>query len=213
DHQLHPERLRFRLVAHSLDLERLREPLGDAVHHVGDERAGEPMERLVPALIGGSPYDNRLALHRHGQLGVDQPADLALRPLHGNPRPVELSGYALGNGDRLPADARHGPASLPDHREQLAADAGGARFAVRAPAAAAALAPVVAAHVELRLPLDLLHPRLLRHDSLVSYATTATGASPRKGIPSSRSRARAVSSRPALVTSVISIPWIFSTLS
>src|SRR5207249_421369 len=82
-------------------------------------------------LVGGAPYDDRLALHRHGQLGVDQPADLALRPLHGNPRPVELSGYALGNGDWLPADARHGPASLPDHREQLAADAGGARFAVR----------------------------------------------------------------------------------
>src|SRR5947207_893892 len=40
-----------------------------------------------------------------------------------------------------------------------------------------------------------------------------TGASPRKGIPSSRSSAWAVSSRPAVVTSVISMPWIFSTLS
>src|SRR5438309_3571263 len=111
DDELHAERLWLRLVAHPLDLERLRKPLGDAVHHVGDERAGEPVERLVPGLVGGPPHDDRLALHRHGQLGVDQPADLALRALHGNPRPVELGRDALGNGDRLPADARHGPAS------------------------------------------------------------------------------------------------------
>src|SRR2546422_6727453 len=49
--------------------------------HVGDERAGESVERLVPALIGGPPHDDRLAFHRYGQLGVDQPADLALRTL------------------------------------------------------------------------------------------------------------------------------------
>src|SRR5213596_3284986 len=111
DDELHAERFRFRLVAHPLDLERLGEPLGDAVHHVGDERAGESVECFMPALVGRPPYDDRLALHRHGQLGVDQPADLALRALHGNPRPVELGGDALGNGDWLPADTRHGPPS------------------------------------------------------------------------------------------------------
>src|SRR5205814_10372477 len=68
----------------------------------------------------------------HAELAVAVEGEtIVVRRLHGNPRPVELSGYALGNGDWLPADARHGPASLPDHREQLAADAGGARFAVR----------------------------------------------------------------------------------
>src|SRR2546422_5357972 len=79
--------------------------------HVGDERAGESVERLVPALIGGPPHDDRLAFHRYGQLGVDQPADLALRTLHGDAQAVELGGDALGNGDWLPADTRHGPAS------------------------------------------------------------------------------------------------------
>src|SRR5207247_9417402 len=85
----------------------------------------------MPALVGRPPYDDRLALHRHRQLGVDQPADFALRAFHGDPQALELSGHALGHGDRLPADARHGAASLPDHREQLAADTGGACFAVR----------------------------------------------------------------------------------
>jgi len=42
---------------------------------------------------------------------------------------------------------------------------------------------------------------------------TDTGVSPRKGIPSSRRSARPKSSRPALVTNVMFIPWIFSTLS
>src|SRR2546426_477005 len=111
DDELHAERLWLRLVAHPLDLERLRKPLGDAVDHVGDERAGESVERLVPALIGGPPHDDRLAFHRYGQLGVDQPADLALRTLHGDAQAVELGGDALGNGDWLPADTRHGPAS------------------------------------------------------------------------------------------------------
>src|SRR3989449_9777752 len=112
----------------------------------------------------------------------------------------------------LPTGFTHA-GNFPAQRELAETNAAQPELAERAPAAAAALAPVVAPHLELRLPLDFLHPRLLRHDSLVSYATTATGASPRKGIPSSRSRARAGSSRPALVTSVISIPWIFSTLS
>jgi hypothetical protein len=40
-----------------------------------------------------------------------------------------------------------------------------------------------------------------------------TGVSPRKGIPISRSKAIPTSSRPAVVTNVMSIPWIFSTLS
>src|SRR5207244_3778546 len=111
----------------------------------------------------------------------------------------------------LPTGFAHA-GNFPAQRELAETNAAQPELAERPPAAAAALTPVVGAHLELRLPLDLLHPCLLRHDLESPYAT-ATGASPRKGIPSSRSRARAVSSRPALVTSVISIPWIFSTLS
>src|SRR5436853_634188 len=116
DDELHAERFRLRLVAHALDLERLGEPLGHAVHHVGNERARESVERLVAALVGGPSYDDRLALHRHRQLGVNQPADFALRTLHGDAQPVELGGHALGHGDRLPADARHGGGLLTRRR-------------------------------------------------------------------------------------------------
>src|SRR5947199_4755823 len=111
DDELHAEWLRLRLVTHPLDLERLRESLGDAVHHVGDERARESVERLVPALVGGPPHDDRFAFHRHGQLGVDEPADLALGALHGDPQAVEVRGHTPGHRDRLLADARHGAAS------------------------------------------------------------------------------------------------------
>src|SRR6266571_4340885 len=131
DDELHAERLRFRLVAHALDLERLREPLGHAVHHVGDERARESVERLVAALVGRPSYDDRLALHRHRQLGVNQPADFALRTLHGDAQPVELSGHALGHGDRLPADARHGSGLLT--RPQRAARRRRGRCVLRGP--------------------------------------------------------------------------------
>src|SRR5437667_3994276 len=158
---------------------------------------------------------------------AEQPRDLdlQLRHRHVDPAVPRLAGVAhpgqhIGDGINhthlafrpLPTGFAHA-GNFPAQRELAETNAAQPELAERAPAAAAALAPVVAPHFELRLPLDLLHPRLLGHDSLVSYATTATGASPRKGIPSSRSRARAVSSRPALVTSVISIPWIFSTLS
>src|SRR5207244_13450449 len=67
DDELHAERLRFRLIAHALDLERLREPLGHAVHHVGDERAGESVERLMAVRVERHSYDDRLDLHIYNQ--------------------------------------------------------------------------------------------------------------------------------------------------
>src|SRR5256884_8972277 len=68
-----------------------------------------PLHDALPiSLVGGPPHDDRFAFHRHGQVGVDEPADLALGALHGDPQAVELRGHALGHGDRLPADARHG---------------------------------------------------------------------------------------------------------
>src|SRR5207249_1884515 len=61
--------------------------------------------------VCSSDLDDRLALHRHRQLGVNQPAGFALRTLHSDAQAVELGGDALGNGNWLPADTRHGPAS------------------------------------------------------------------------------------------------------
>src|SRR5207253_11407084 len=103
----------------------------------------------------------------------------------------------------LPTGLAHA-GNLPAQRQIAEADAAQFELPQRAATAAASLAPVVAAHLELRFPLDLLDPGLLRH-AVVLWLTTP-GASPRNGMPSSRSKARAVSSRPALVTTVMSIP-------
>src|SRR5207247_8158650 len=84
----------------------------------------------------------------------------------------------------LPTGFAHA-GNFPAQRELAETNAAQPELAERPPAAAAALAPVVAPHLELRLPLDLFHPRLLRHP-MVSSATE-TGASTRKGLPSSRS--------------------------
>src|SRR6266568_4684969 len=105
---LHAERLRLRLVPHPLNLERLREPFGHAVHHVGHQRAGEPVEGLVAALVGGSPHHDGVLLERDREIGMGHAADLAFRALHRDAAPVDLGGDALGQQDRLLADARHG---------------------------------------------------------------------------------------------------------
>src|SRR6266571_4868571 len=87
--ELHAERLGLGFVAHALDLQRLGEPLGDAVHHVGDERARQPVERLMPALVGRPPHHDGVVLERHRQLRMHGAADLALRPLHADALPVD----------------------------------------------------------------------------------------------------------------------------
>src|SRR5882757_9171780 len=62
----------------------------------------------------------------------------------------------------LPAGFAHA-GNFPAQRELTETNAAQLELAERAPAAAAALTAIVAAHLELRLPLDLLHPRPLRH--------------------------------------------------
>src|SRR2546427_10610901 len=62
----------------------------------------------------------------------------------------------------LPTGLAHA-GDLPAQRELAEADAAQLELAERPATPAAPLAPVVAAHCELRLPLDLLDPALLRH--------------------------------------------------
>src|SRR3989441_11425717 len=67
----------------------------------------------------------------------------------------------------LPTGLAHA-GDFPAQRELTETDATQLELAERAPAAAAPLAAVIAAHLELRLPFDLLNPALLRH-AMVSY--------------------------------------------
>src|SRR5436853_7479719 len=62
----------------------------------------------------------------------------------------------------LPTGFAHA-GNFPAQRELAETNAAQPELAERPPAATAPLAPVIGPHLELRLPLDLLHPRLLRH--------------------------------------------------
>src|SRR5207248_7467899 len=62
----------------------------------------------------------------------------------------------------LPTGFAHA-GNFPAQRELAETNAAQPKLAQRPSAAAAALTAVIAAHLELRLPLDLLHPRPLRH--------------------------------------------------
>src|SRR5213080_3294643 len=62
----------------------------------------------------------------------------------------------------LPTGFAHA-GNFPTQRELAETNAAQPELAERPPAATAPLAPVIGPHLELRLPLDLLHPRLLRH--------------------------------------------------
>lgn len=64
-----------------------------------------------------------------------------------------------------------------------------------------------------RLARSIQHVFAMVSSFSLAYAATGFGVSPRNGQPNSRSSASARSSRPAVVTIVMSIPWIFSTLS
>src|SRR5690242_1967186 len=109
------------------------------------------------------------------------------------------------------------PARLPDagdfalERQLAETDAAQAKLAEHRARAPTALATGVGPRRILGCALALLDHALLRH-SLPSQPA-ATGVCPRNGMPICRSNASARSSRPAVVTNVISIPWIFSTLS
>src|SRR2546427_3544209 len=78
----------------------------------------------------------------------------------------------------LPAGFAHA-GNFPAQRKLTETDAAQLELAQRAAAPAAALAAVVAPHLELRAPLHPLQPRLLRHE--ISWA--AAGVSTRNGMP------------------------------
>src|SRR5690606_15218362 len=100
----------------------------------------------------------------------------------------------------LPAGLRHA-GQLPGEGHLPQADAAQAELAVDGVRAAAALAPRVGAHSELRLPVGLVDQSGLRHQSSLN------------GKPRRRSSERPSSSVVAEVTTVMSMPRTRSILS
>src|SRR5690606_12670163 len=117
-----------RPVADAHDLELLAEALGDADHHVVDQRADEAVHGPGLALVVGALDHQLVAVLADG----DATGDVALqRPLgaaHGDVPVLDRHLDAAGHGDGGLTDARHG--GCPPVAEDLAAPPAPARLSV-----------------------------------------------------------------------------------
>src|SRR5438093_11892776 len=113
--------LELRLVAHAGDVQRAREPLGDALDHVGDQRPRQPVELARAARVVGAVHPDLALVHGHLHFPVELLRDLSLGPF--DVHEPRLGGHLdlVRNLDGELADARHG-GSLPDGGDQLAAE-------------------------------------------------------------------------------------------
>src|SRR5580692_9022179 len=92
-------------VADADDLERLAVAVGHAGHHVGDQRAGQPVQRADLALVAGAgDGDGAVGLgHLDGRR--DLQAEGALGPLHGDLAAVDGDIHAAGHRDGHASDS------------------------------------------------------------------------------------------------------------
>ena len=109
----HLEVLAFQLraVADALDLEPLLEAVGDALDHVRDQAAGQPVQGAVLAAVGrardGDGAVRLLDLHVRREAWLE----LALRALDGDAARGDLDRDGLGDGDWLSSDSAHDAAA------------------------------------------------------------------------------------------------------
>src|SRR3954447_8885348 len=108
-------------VADALDLEGLGEPGGDALDHVGHQRARQPVQGAVLAAVGRAADEQLAVLLLDRDVAVLALGQVTARAGHADDLGLDGDGHAVGNGNGLAADAAHG--CLPDLRHDLAADA------------------------------------------------------------------------------------------
>jgi hypothetical protein len=94
-------------VADAHDLELFGEALRHSHHHVGDERAGESVQRAVLALVVGTRDDELVAVAGDGDVLGRIVLEGALRALDGDVVAVERDLDTARDGDGLLADSRH----------------------------------------------------------------------------------------------------------
>jgi hypothetical protein len=104
------------------DLQALTVALGDADDHVGDQRAGQAVQFLGPALVvrAHDVDDAAVAVLGGDRLGK-LVRELALRALDSDGRAVDLHLDAARHRDRLTSDSRHWRPSSPDEGEDFPA--------------------------------------------------------------------------------------------
>src|SRR6185295_14151411 len=96
---------RLRAVTDAVDLEHAREALADALDHVGDEHAREPVQALGATRLLAPREDHLVALDLDGDLGLDAPLELALRPLGTHESIVHVELDARRQDDRHSSDS------------------------------------------------------------------------------------------------------------
>src|SRR5688500_15552455 len=108
-HHVEPALGGLGLVADALDLQHLLVALVHPLDHVGDQGAGQTVQRLVPGLLAGTGHRDGAVLHREDHLGVHGAGQLPLGALDPYRLTVDFRRDPGGDGHRLLADSRHGP--------------------------------------------------------------------------------------------------------
>ena len=107
DGELEVLALQLRAVAHALDLQALFVARGDALHHVGHQRAGEPVQRAMLAAVGGAGDEQLLAFLDDLDVAVHALLQLAFGPAHAHRLRLDRDGHAARHGDWLSSDPGH----------------------------------------------------------------------------------------------------------
>src|SRR5919106_3497156 len=94
-------------VPDALDFQPFLVALGHTLHHVGDQRPGQPVERAVLPLVRGTLHPDLAVLDRDLHVPVDALAELTARPLDGDHAVTHLDGDPVGDGDGLLSDPAH----------------------------------------------------------------------------------------------------------
>src|SRR3954451_16899422 len=126
ERELEVAALELRAVADALDLEALLEAGRDALDHVGDERAGQAVQRAVLGAVRRARDDELGVVLGDVDVARDALGELAARPADADELGLDRDQHAVGDRDGLSADSGH--ARLPDVGHDLAADARVAGF-------------------------------------------------------------------------------------
>src|SRR5205823_1679782 len=107
ERELEVPALELRAVADALDLQVLLEAVGDALDHVGDERARQAVQRTVLAAVGRALDEELLTVLLDADVARDALEELALRAVDADELGLDRDGHAGRDGDGLAADAGH----------------------------------------------------------------------------------------------------------
>ena len=106
--QLQVAALQLCAIAHPLDLEPLLIARRDALDHVRDQRAREPVKRSVLAAVGGPRDEQLLAVLLDLHVPGYALGEFPFGAVHANLLALDRHGHAGGHGDGLSTDPGHG---------------------------------------------------------------------------------------------------------